>query len=108
LSAAATHAALFFDQMGLEVARLRDRLEAGIVHATPFFRDSFRLPNVAVLAFPKVHQEMLHFALMQKFLATSIGGTSLPRLHRHLISCGVDEQTALSELLPLTEDLLPC
>jgi cysteine desulfurase len=132
LTAAATHAGFFFDQMGLEVARLRDRLEEGVVGAKALFKDCFRLPNVSVLSFPKVHQESLHFSLMQKTVFASIGGSSLPHLHRHLLSCGFDEHTALTScsfslsrfttqeeidqaiqiingtvkaLLPLTEDL---
>lgn len=135
LNAAAKHAGLFFDQMGLEVARLRDRLEEGVSGALSLFKNSFRLPNVSVLSFPKVHQEALHFALTHKALASSIGGVAHPHLRRHLISCGFDEQTALTscsfalsrfttqeeidqaitlinksvgELLPLTEDLFKC
>ncbi len=135
LTAAAKHAGLFFDQMGLEVARLRDRLEEGVIEiggAISLFKNSFRLPNVSVLSFPKVHQEALHFALKHNALASSIGGFAHPHLRRHLISCGFDEQTALTscsfalsrfttqeeidqaialinrvvgDLLPLTEDL---
>jgi len=135
LTAAASHATLFFDQMGLEVARLRDRLEAGIVGAIPLFQDSFRLPNVAVLSLPRVHQEALHYLLKLKGIAVSIGGASQPHLHRHLLQCGFDEHTArtacslslsrfttqddvdkavagiqaaINSLLPLTEDLFRC
>ncbi len=132
LATAASHASLFFDQMGLEVARLRDRLEGGITGANPLFQDSFRLPNVAVLSLPKVHQEALHSLLKLKGIVVSIGGTSLPHLYRHLLQCGFDEHTArtacslslsrfttqddvdkaitiiqaaVQSLLPLTEDL---
>lgn len=135
LTAAAKHAGLFFDQMGLEVARLRDRLEEGVIGAAEgisLFKNSFRLPNVSVISFPKVHQEALHFALTHNGLTSSLGGSFHPHLRRHLISCGFDEQTALTscsfalsrfttqeeidqaialvhkavgELLPLTQDL---
>lgn len=135
LTVAAKHATLFSDQMGLEVARLRDRLEEKLPLAKVLFKDSFRLPNVTVLSFPKVHQEALQFALQHKGLSVSLGGSNHTFLHRHLQSCGIDELTALSscsfalsrfttqddvdraaeiitravnELLPLTEDLFPC
>lgn len=132
LSVAATHAGLFFDQMNLEVARLRDRLEEGVRSAVPLFKECFRLPNVALLSFPGVHQEMLAYTLLQKGLAVTLGGTSLPYLHKHLENVGFDPKTAVSScsfalsrfttqeeidraisliqetvqaLLPLTEDL---
>jgi cysteine desulfurase len=132
LMTAATHAGLFFDSMNLEVARLRDRLEGGVRGATALFKECFRLPNVAVLTFPKIHQEMLAFTLRQKGVAVSLGGEALPRLYRHLQNAGFEDRTALTScsfalsrfttqeeidralflinevvhtLLPLTEDL---
>lgn len=94
LGAAATQAALTLDTMSLEVARLRDRLEEKILTATPLFQDTLRLPNVSVLTFPHIHQEMLHYTLQRKKVLTSIGGLRSPHLHRHLMACGIDEQMA--------------
>ncbi|HEY4255518.1 MAG TPA: aminotransferase class V-fold PLP-dependent enzyme [Chlamydiales bacterium] len=99
LSAAARHASLSLDTMNLEVARLRDLFEEGLsALANPLFRDTVRLPNVSVLVFPHIHQEMLHHALKRKQLNASIGGNYAPLLHRQLIACGIDEITARCSL----------
>lgn len=97
LSAAASQAELSMDLMNLEVARLRDRLES-IFCAKPLFQDSFRLPNVALLSFPNVHQEALLFMLEKKGVFPSIGGDLSPHLHRYLIGCGVSEEIAETAL----------
>lgn len=98
LAAAASHASLSLDLMGLEIARLRDRLEEEVlgrmVDVKPLFKGQFRLPNVSVLSFPRVHQEALFDALRRKRLFASIGGFSMPHLSRHLIASGFDEHTA--------------
>ncbi len=102
LCAAASHASLSLDVMSLEVARLRDRLEDSILQQIPdaisIFRDAPRLPNVSVLAFPRVHQEALLYLLQRKNISASIGGLSAPHLHRHLMSCGIEEKTAQTAL----------
>jgi len=96
LETAARHALLSFDQMGLEVVRLRDYFESRIEGAEVLFQDGPRLPNVSLLSFPKVHQAALHHALKQKGLFASIGGAVHPHLHRHLLACKCSEQTALT------------
>ena len=99
LGAAASQASLCLDTMNLEVARLRDRLEEKLKVATPLFQDSLRLPNVSVLTFPGVHQDMLLYTIQRKQLFASVGGSRCPYLIRQLLACGVDEkiaQTAVS------------
>jgi cysteine desulfurase len=95
LGAAASQAMLSVDTMSLEVARLRDRLEKS---GKPLFGDVIRLPNIAVLLFPRVHQEMLQYRLQRKNLFSAIGGTRSPYLHRYLTACGMDEKTAQSAI----------
>lgn len=94
LGSAAAQASLTIDTMSLEVARLRDRLEAKLPSATSLFPDSLRLPNVAVLSFPGIHQEMLVYALRKKGVFASIGGSRSPLLRAQLQACGYDEITA--------------
>ncbi len=98
LSAAASQAFLSLDLMGLEVVRLRDQFEQQLMAKIPgaqvLCSDSPRLPNVSVVAFPRVHQEALFYALARKQLFASIGGHYSPPLARHLIALGIDEKTA--------------
>jgi cysteine desulfurase len=91
LGAACSEASLHLDTMSLEVARLRNKLDFN-----PHFQDSPRLPNIAVLSFPGVHQEMLQYTIQRKGLLATLGGTRLPKLHQHLLACGIDDPTALS------------
>jgi cysteine desulfurase len=91
LGAAAAQATLCLDTLGLEVARLRDRLEESFC---ALFKDTLRLPNVSLLTFPGVHQEMLLYTLKRKNLFASIGGFRSPHLNRQLLACGIDELTA--------------
>jgi cysteine desulfurase len=102
LSAAASQASLSLDLMGLEVARLRDRLEEQVLDKIPgaiaLFSNSPRLPNVSVLAFPRVHQEALLYLLCRKQLFASIGGQYAPHLSRHLILAGIEPKIAETAL----------
>ena len=97
LSAAAAQASLSIDLMGLETVRLRDRFEEQIVSkiggAAVLFPE-LRLPNVSVLAIPRVHQEALFYALCKKQLFGSIGGHYAPHLSRQLVAVGVEEKVA--------------
>ncbi len=94
LGSAASQASLSLDTMSLEVARLRDRLEEKLTSGTPLLQDAIRLPNVALLSFPGVHQEMLQHALQRKGVYASIGGSRSPLLSTQLMACGLDEITA--------------
>jgi len=102
LAAAASQASLGLDLMSLEVARLRDRLEGELVQKIPgahvLFSDSPRLPNVSVVAFPRVHQESLHYALCRKQVFASIGGQYAPHLARHLAAAGIEERVGETAL----------
>ena len=97
LNAAAQQAKLSMHLMGLEVARLRDRLEQGILAeiagARVLFSESLRLPNVSVIAFPHLHQETFLHRLHGD---ATIGGDNHPHLYRILMSAGFDERTAVS------------
>jgi cysteine desulfurase len=101
LSAAAQQSLLTLDMMGLEVARLRDRFEQGILQKIPqarvLFSGAWRLPNVSLIAFDGIHQEALLYALHKKKLYASIGGESQD-LSRLLLAAGLDERTAKSAI----------
>lgn len=98
LSAAAQQSLLTLDVMGLEIARLRGRLEKGVVDrvkgAKILFSDSLRLPNVTVIAFAGVHHEALLYALNRKKVYASIGGAYHQDLSRLLMASGIDEAVA--------------
>ncbi|MDE3045758.1 MAG: aminotransferase class V-fold PLP-dependent enzyme [Verrucomicrobiota bacterium] len=98
LTAAVNQATLFLDTMNLEVARLRDRFEEGVVREIPtakvLFQDALRLPNVSVICFPRAHQEAMLFLLQRKNFLASIGGSYMPQLSRLLMASGLDEQLA--------------
>jgi cysteine desulfurase len=99
LSAAASQALLSRDSMSLEVARLRDLLIEKTPSAQPLWPQAERLPNVALLQFPGIHQEMLAYALQRKGISVAVGGEQAPRLHKVLQMCRLGEvpsQTALS------------
>lgn len=117
LGGAASEASLSLDTMSLEVARLRNKLEAAF---TPLYVDSPRVPNVAVLKFPGVHHEMLQYRLARKNLHVEIGGTRMSRLQdpttisisltRFTTEADVDHAIALiwetvASLKPLAEAL---
>ena len=102
LTAAAQQSILTLDVMGLEVARLREKLEKQILERIPgtqvLLGDSLRLPNVSVIAFPRVHQEALLYALNHRKVFASMGGGCHQELSRLLISSGYDERIAVSAL----------
>jgi cysteine desulfurase len=83
------------DHLTMETARLRTLLEEGIEGSVAFFRETERLPNIAVIAFPGIHAELLLFLLSRKGVYASIGGGTSQKLSHILKACGVDP--ALSE-----------
>lgn len=90
-------AAEAFDNRNLlctEVARLRNRLEEGIVKEYPeaivFFADQERLPHCTAIAFPGIPNEAMLFALNRKNLFASIGGSSFQQIGLILANSGID------------------
>lgn len=69
-----------FDYVCLETARLRDRLEQGIVRgfseAEVLFAKAERLPNCTSIAFPGVFGEALLFLLNRKGISAALVGES--------------------------------
>lgn len=66
------------DLLGTEVARLRNRLEEGLVAGYPgavvCFGDAERLPHISSVVFPGVVNEALLFALSRQGVCCSMGG----------------------------------
>lgn len=102
LAAAAGQSQLFLDTMGLETVRLRDLLEYELMKKIPgafsVFEDQLRLPNTAVVSFPKIHAESLLYLLNRKNVFASLGGFYSQHLHRLLQAMGVEERTAENSL----------
>jgi cysteine desulfurase len=91
------------DLLCTEVARLRDKLEMGIVahypEAIPFYCDQERLPHCTSIAFPGIANEAMLYSLNRKDLYACIGGGSFQQLSQILTFCQVPEaiaQTAIS------------
>lgn len=91
------------DFMCTEVARLRDKLEKGILESVPdsvaFFHDQERLPNVTAIGFPRVANEAMLFSLNRKGVYASIGGGSFQQIGLILTAAGIPEilaHTAMS------------
>lgn len=81
------------DYLCTEIARLRDKLEQGIMNeypeAMPLFRDQERLPHCTTIAFPGMVNESLLYALNRKSLFASIGGGSFQQIALILANAGV-------------------
>lgn len=90
------------DLMCTEVARLRDKLETGLIDsisgAVAFFRDQERLPNCSAIAFPGVVNEALLYALNRKGVYASIGGGACQQIALVLIASGIKDSLAHSAL----------
>lgn len=90
------------DEMCLEVARLRDKLERGILQliadAHVFFQNVERLPNCTAIAFPNVFNEALLFLLHRKGIHASLGGGHCQKLSHLLLASGVSQALTLSAL----------
>ncbi len=92
-----------FDHLNLETARLRDKLEKGIVNgiedAIVFFKEVNRLPNCTAIGFPGVISDALLYRLHRKGVYATQGGGHSQKLSHVLVASGVDEilaQCALS------------
>lgn len=91
------------DLICTEVARLRNKLETGILkrvpEAIPLFKDQERLPHVTALAFPGIANEAMLFALSRKGLYANIGGGNFQQISLVLTASGISKflsNTALS------------
>lgn len=88
------------DLVCTEVARLRDKLEEGIVEgfpdAFPFFQDQERLPHVTAIAFPGMTNEALLYQLSRRGVYACIGGGSFQQIGLILENSGVDHRLAHS------------
>jgi cysteine desulfurase len=90
------------DFLCTETARLRDKLEDGIVSgfpdAMPFFKSCERLPNCTTIGFPGIFNEALLFLLNRKGVYASIGGGNFQQISTILTSCGFEERLAHSAI----------
>lgn len=90
------------DLLCTEVARLRNKLEQGIVAlipaATCFFQEQDRLPNCSAIAFPGIVNEALLFALNRQHLFASIGGGSFQQIGLILSACSIPTPQAQSAI----------
>lgn len=90
------------DLMCTEVARLRDKLEAGVKagfsDAVLFFNDQQRLPNCSAIGFPGISNELLLYSLDRQQLYCSMGGGNFPQLGLVLTASGVKDTLAHSAL----------
>jgi len=87
-----------FSHLCMETARLRNQFEESIAHAVPevslLFRETERLPNVSVIAFPGVSSELLAFHLAQQDIYASFGGGRHQKLDALLQAAGVHPDLA--------------
>lgn len=86
------------DLLCTEVARLRDKLEMGVVshypEAVPFYCDQERLPHCTTIAFPGIVNEAMLYTLNRKGLYACIGGGNFQQLSQLLTFSGVPESLA--------------
>ena len=85
-----------------EVARLRDKLEEGIIEGFPeavvFFKDAERLPNVSCMGFSGIANEALLYALNRKGVYACIGGGSFQQVGLVVAAAGISETLAHSAI----------
>ena len=98
LATAAEEAIDAIDLLCTETARLRNRLEEGVLKGFPTakicFKNQERVPHCSTIAFPGISNEALLFLLNRKGLCASIGGGNFQQLALILSACGIDEKTA--------------
>lgn len=86
------------DHVAVETARLRDRLEQGLLHQIPntkvLFKDSERLPTTTCLAFPGVGADALLYLLNRRGVLASFGGGVYQQLSLQLQAAGVHPSLA--------------
>lgn len=100
LEVALTHSTTHVDEMNLEIARLRHLFEKQILEKIPgaqvMLQDIERLPHIAVIAFPYIHNEYFLYLLTQDHLYASIGGGEYPLLETLLGNMGIAPMIAKS------------
>lgn len=86
------------DFIGTEIARLRDKLEEGILQDYPeaiiFFRNQERLPHSTAIGFPGILNEALLYALNRRNLFACIGGGSFQQIGLALKATGIPASLA--------------
>ncbi len=86
------------DLLCTEGARLRDKLESGVLKECPdsviFYKDVERLPTVTAIGFPGISNEAMLYALNRKGLYASIGGGSFQQISLVLMGGGVPQNLA--------------
>jgi cysteine desulfurase len=102
LASAAEEALEARDFICTEIARLRDKLEMGILSqmtkAIPFFKQQERLPHCTTIGFPGIANEALLFTLNRRGICASIGGGQFQQISLLLTACGVDQSLAYSAI----------
>lgn len=102
LGQAATETFECRDLLCTEVARLRNRLETGIISGFPdakvFFQDQERLPHCTAIAFPGIANEAMLYALNRKGVLASIGGGHFQQIGIILSASGIKEPLAYSAI----------
>ncbi|SCA62700.1 Cysteine desulfurase IscS [Chlamydiales bacterium SCGC AG-110-P3] len=82
------------DYLCTEIARLRDKLEQGVVAGFPSaqacFRETERLPHISAITFPGIANEALLFALDRVGVSACIGGGGFQQIGMNLQACSVD------------------
>ena len=90
------------DLLCTEVARLRDKLEKGVLDHVPdtmvFFKDQERIPNCTAIAFRGIANEALLYALSRKGIYANIGGGSFQQIGLILEASGVEATLAHSAI----------
>lgn len=90
------------DLICTETARLRDKLEMGLIDAIPdaevFFRDQERVPNCSAIAFSGIANEALLYLLNRRGVYASIGGGASQQIGLVLAASGVKEAIAHSAI----------
>lgn len=86
------------DLLSTETARLRNRLETGVIEKVPgaqiCFRFEERLPHITTLMFPGISNEALLFYLNRRGVFATIGGGTFQQLTLLLNAAGVDNKLA--------------
>ncbi len=91
-----------FEHYCMEIVRLRDLLERGVLEGLPeavvLFKEADRLPNCSVIAFPGVYSEALLYLLNAKGVYASNGGGKFQPLEKILLTIGIEKSIASSAL----------
>lgn len=102
LAAAAAESFDSSDYISTEIARLRGKLEQGILTGLPdakiLFNEQERLPHISCIAFPKLSNEALLFILNRKGVFATMGGGQFQQLSLILEESGLPKQYAQGAL----------